>query len=113
MQTDSKGKPIMNLKIMAPIFMVGALAACDPGQVKINHGPAEYAWVGCHVVTQNPAPSGEYATSIHAGDLPVGAKFYMKQVGKDGMVGPVTTGEPCDSFYAKQKNKKMPPKVSF
>ena len=80
MQTDSKGKTIMTLKIIAPILAVGVLAACSPGQVKINHGPAEYAWVGCHVVTQNPPPSAEYATSIYAGDLPVGAKFYMKQV---------------------------------
>lgn len=111
MQTDSKGELTMNLKMIVPIFAVGALAACDPGQVKINHGPAEYAWVGCHVVTQNPAPSGEYATSIHAGDLPLYSKFYMKQVSEDGTVGPVTTGEPCDSFYAKQKKIKMVPKI--
>ena len=104
---------MMNIKLFAPLLFVSALGACSPGQVVLNQGPAEYAWVGCHVVTQNPAPTGEYATSIHAGDLPVGAKFYIKQVNKDGTVGPVTTGEPCDSFYEKQKKIRMPPKVSY
>ena len=103
----------MNIKLFAPLLFVRALGACSPGQIAANNGPTNYAWVGCHVVTQNPAPTGEYATSIHAGDLPVGAKFYIKQVNKDGTVGPVTTGEPCDSFYEKQKKIRMPPKVSY
>jgi len=95
------------MKMIMPLLAVGVLAACSPGQIAANHGPDRYVWVGCHVVTQNPAPTGEYATSIHAGDLPVGAKFYMKQVSKDGTVGPVTTGEPCDSFYEKMRKKHL------
>ena len=101
------------MKTLLAIPVVTLLGACTPGQVALNQGPTNFAWVGCHVVTQNPAPTGEYATSIHAGDLPVGAKFYIKQVNKDGTVGPVTTGEPCDSFYEKQKKIRMPPKVSY
>ena len=99
----------MNIKLLAPLLFVSALGACSPGQIAANNGPANYAWVGCHVVTQNPSPTGEYATSVHAGDLPLHSKFYMKQVNKDGTVGPVTTGEPCDSFYAKQKKVKRAP----
>ena len=104
---------MMNIKLFAPLLFVSALGACSPGQIAANNGPANYAWVGCHVVTQNPAPTGEYATSVHAGDLPLYSKFYMKQVGKDGTVGPVTTGEPCDSFYAKQKKVKSIPIPTF
>ena len=111
MQTTRKGN--INMNKIGLVLLVTGVAACSPGQVEMNKGPASYAWVGCHVVTQNPAPSGEYATSVHAGDLPVGSKFYMKQVGHDGSVGPVTTGEPCDSFYEKQKKIKMGPKVSM
>ena len=75
---------------------VPLLWACSPGQIVMNQGPPNYAWVGCHVVTQNPAPTGEWATSVHAGDLPVGAKFFMKQVNEDGTVGPIATGKPCE-----------------
>ena len=84
------------MKTILALSAVILVGACSPGQVALNQGPAEYAWVGCHVVTQNPAPTGEWATSLHAGDLPVGSKFYFKQVSKDGTVGPVTTGVPCD-----------------
>jgi len=77
-------------------LMVVTLAACSPGQIAANNGTNSYAWVGCHRVVDNPSVTGEYATSLHAGDLPVGAKFYFKQVNKDGTVSPVTTGEPCD-----------------
>ena len=76
-------------------LMVITLAACSPGQIAANKGTDSYAWVGCHRVVQNPSFTGEYATSLHAGDLPVGAKFYFKQLSKDGTVGPVTTGVPC------------------
>jgi hypothetical protein len=88
----------MYTKLIIPIFVLGVLGACSPGQVELNKGQANYAWVGCHVVTQNPASSGEWATSVHAGDLPIGSKFYLKQVSPDGTVGPVTTGEPCNQF---------------
>ena len=84
-------------------LMVVILSACSPGQIAANNGAVSsdvgatsYAWVGCHRVVENPSPTGEYAVSIYAGDLPVGAKFYLKQVNKDGTVGPVTTGEPCE-----------------
>ena len=94
---DSLKKTANGLYSTLGLFlMIVTLAACSPGQIAANNGPAKYAWVGCHEVVQNPSFTGEYATSLHAGDLPLGAKFYFKQLSKDGTVGPVTTGVPCD-----------------
>jgi len=69
------------------------LGACSPGQVALNNGKAEYVWIGCHVVTENPK-NGEYSVGP-AGDLKVGDTFYFKQVGSDGTVSKVVTGKPC------------------
>ena len=89
------------MKTILALSAVVLVGACTPGQVAMNMGSNDplggttYAWVGCHVVTKNPANSGEWATSLLNGDLKVGDKFYMKQVSPDGTVGPVTTGKPC------------------
>ena len=81
-------------KIVFAISLL-SIVACSPGQKAANHqGKAEYVSVGCHVVTKNPAKGNTYAFSV-AGDLKVGDKFYFKQVGLDGTVGPVVTGVPC------------------
>tara|TARA_B100002019_G_C21024970_1_gene476749 strand:- start:339 stop:602 length:264 start_codon:yes stop_codon:yes gene_type:complete len=81
-------------KVVSVVSTLVLLGACSPGWVAANKGPAEYAWVGCHEVTQNPSPTGEYAIQpFH--DLPIGSKIYFKQLSKDGTVGPVTTGVPC------------------
>ena len=70
------------------------LGACSPGQISGNtNGLGEYVWTGCHVVTATPR-KGSHAF-YPLGDLSVGDKFYFKQVGLDGTVGPVTTGKPC------------------
>ena len=88
------------MKTILALSAAVLVGACTPGQVVMNMGSTnqlggtEYAWVGCHEVTKNPASSGEWATSL-AGDLQVGDKFYFKQVSPDGTVGPVTTGKPC------------------
>ena len=57
---------------MKSLVVVSALllGACSPGQVALNNGKAEYVWIGCHVVTENPK-NGEYSVGP-AGDLKVG-----------------------------------------
>tara|TARA_A100001037_G_C14574821_1_gene381845 strand:- start:131 stop:394 length:264 start_codon:yes stop_codon:yes gene_type:complete len=83
-------------KVIPVLIAVALLGACSPGHRAANHGTDKWAWVGCHVVTQNPSPTGEYAISPNPfEDLPVGSQIYFKQVSKDGTVGPVTTGVPC------------------
>ncbi len=82
------------IKVISVVSTLAVLGACSPGWKAANNGPDNYAWVGCHVVTQNPSPTGEYAIQpFH--DLPIGSKIYFKQVSLDGSVGPVTTGVPC------------------
>lgn len=82
------------IKALSVVSILAVLGGCTPGWVAANHGQAVYEWVGCHVVTQNPSPTGEYAIQpFH--DLPIGSKIYFKQVSLDGTVGPVTTGVPC------------------
>lgn len=72
------------------------LGACSLGQIAGNkNGVGEYVWTGCHVVVATP-PKGSHAF-YPLGDLSVGDKFYFKQVGLDGTVGPVTTGKPCQT----------------
>ncbi len=70
------------------------LGACSPGHIVAQKaGKAEWAWVGCHIVMENPSEVGEYAIGID--DLSMGDRLYFKQVSNDGTVGPVTTGIPC------------------
>ena len=82
-------------KIVLAILLL-SIVACSPGNKAANlQGKAEYVWIGCHVVTKNPAKGNTFAFSV-VGDLKVGEKFYFKQVGLDGTVGPVVTGVPCE-----------------
>ena len=84
------------MKTLVVVSALALIAACSPGHIAANkNGKAEWAWIGCHVVTENPSSNGSYAIGP-LGDLPVGAKFFFKQVGNDGKVKPVTTGKPCD-----------------
>jgi len=80
-------------KIVLAIALL-AISACTPGHLAANKNPAVWVWVGCHIVKSNPGKGNTYA--IGPGyDLKVGDKFYYKQVGHDGTVGPVVTGVPC------------------
>jgi|TARA_R110001592_G_scaffold138047_5_gene356502 hypothetical protein len=96
---NRKGFLTMNtIKVIPVLFStLAVLGACSPGHIAANkNGKAEYVWVGCHNVTQNPSTSGAYAISPDPlQDLAIGDKLYFKQVGNDGTVGPVETGEPC------------------
>lgn len=86
------------MKILS-LALVVLLGACSPGwevaHRNSNHdlGGTHYVWIGCHVVTQNPK-HGVYAIGPFT-DLKIGSRFYFKQVGPDGKVGAIVTGEPC------------------
>ena len=70
------------------------LSACSAGWESAHkNGKAEYVWVGCHVVTENPK-DGAYAIGPFI-DLKKGTYFYFKQVGHDGEIADVVTGKPC------------------
>ena len=78
------------------IIALLATSACSPGHIAANNnGIAEYAWVGCHLVTETPV-KGSYAFNA-IGDLKVGDYFYFQQLAKDGSVSDVVTGKPCES----------------
>lgn len=86
----------IKMKTLVVVSALAFLAACSPGHIAANkNGRAEYVWVGCHVVTENPSSDGSYVIDP-IGDLPVGEKFYFKQVNNDGTVSPVLNGKPCD-----------------
>ena len=76
------------------ILLTVLLSACSAGwEAAHKNGKAEYVWVGCHVVTENPK-HGAYAIGPFI-DLKKGTYFYFKQVGHDGKVADVVTGKPC------------------
>ncbi len=70
------------------IIVLFLLIGCSP-----SYKGGDYAWIGCHIVTQNPSKEGAHAFSI--GDVEVGHKIYFKEVSPDGTVGKVTTARPC------------------
>ena len=81
------------MKILS-LALVVLLGACSPGwEAAHKNGKAEYVWVGCHVVTENPK-DGAYAIGPFI-DLKRGTYFYFKQVGHDGEIADVVTGKPC------------------
>jgi hypothetical protein len=83
------------MKTLVVVSTLALLTACSPGHIAANkNGKAEYVWVGCHIVTENPSSDGSYVIGP-LGDLPVGEKFFYKQIDNNGKVGPVTTGKPC------------------
>ena len=73
--------------IKVSVLVLLVLGACSPGHIAANKGAKEWVWVGCHIVTINPSPSGEYAIGP-AGDLDIGDKLYYKQkeVNKSGSI---------------------------
>jgi hypothetical protein len=66
-------------------FQAPALDQVDGG------GLAEYEYIGCHTVTENPkdgnAAFGPFGVAT--------STIYFKQISEDGTVGPVTTATPC------------------
>ena len=84
---------MMYAGLLITLLMI-LLGACSPGHIAANkNGIAEYAWAGCHVVTETPR-NGAYAIEP-LGDLAAGDKLFFKQVSLDGTVSPVVTGKPC------------------
>jgi hypothetical protein len=88
------------MKKLLTISAVLVLGACAPGSLWTNsgsNGKSEYAYVGCHKVVQNPAKNGEVAFGpFGVGTWTSGDHVFFKQVSKDGTVGKVATGKPCD-----------------
>ena len=83
-------------KVIPAVIALMVLGACTNAQKAVNKGPNDWAYVGCHVVTQNPSPTGEYAvTPFPHLEMRVGERIYWKQRSKDGSPGLVTTGVPC------------------
>jgi hypothetical protein len=85
-------------KIVLLVLFAGLLSACGRG-----HDGGNYAWIGCHVVTENPKcyPGKEKCVFAYGpeGDKKVGDKIYFKQLklGEDryGKIGPIATARPC------------------
>ena len=79
------------------MFIVVLLAALvggaqEPALDQVGGGGlAEYAYIGCHTVTENPkdgnAAFGPFGVAT--------STIYFKQISEDGTVGPVTTATPC------------------
>ena len=82
------------IKVITSLIVLTSLGACSLGHIAANKGTKEWTWVGCHIVTNNPSETGEYAIGPF-GDLDIGDKLYYKQNKKDGTIGPVTTAVPC------------------
>jgi hypothetical protein len=85
-------------RIVLAISCAVLLAACARG-----HDGGNFAYIGCHVVTDNPKcyPGKEKCVFAYGpeGDKKVGEKIYFKQlkVGQDryGDIGPISTARPC------------------
>jgi hypothetical protein len=84
-------------KIVLIVLFAGLLSACGRG-----HNGGNYAYIGCHVVTENPncMPKDKCAYAFGPeGDKKVGEKIYFKQLklGEDryGKIGPIQTARPC------------------
>jgi len=83
------------MKIIISAFAIAMLSACGftPTYKK---GEAAYDFVGCNVVTTNPASDESRAFIGPMFPLQVGDTVYFKQVNDDLTVSPVTTGSPCE-----------------
>ena len=70
------------------------LSACSRG-----HDGGNYAWIGCHVVTDNPHCYPNKDKCVFAfgpeGDKKAGQRIYWKQENKYGKTGPIMTARPC------------------
>jgi hypothetical protein len=83
------------MKIIISAFLIAALSACGFTPV-YKKGEVAYDFVGCHVVSVNPASDGSRAFIGPMFPLQVGDTVYFKQVNDDLTVSPVTTGSPCE-----------------
>jgi hypothetical protein len=83
------------MKIIISAFLMAALSACGFTPV-YKKGEVAYDFVGCHVVSVNPASDGSRAFIGPMFPLQVGDTVYFKQVNDDLTVSPVTTGSPCE-----------------
>jgi hypothetical protein len=87
------------LKISIFIILGIVVSACGRG-----HDGGDYVWIGCHIVTQNPAdclPGTDRCVYAFGpeGDKMVGQKIWWKQLqkGQDryGPIGKIATARPC------------------
>ena len=77
--------------ILLSLLFTG-IALQEPALDQIDsHGKSAYAYVGCHVVEENPK-DGNAAYGPLGIVTPV---VFFKQISDDGTVGPITTARPC------------------
>ena len=77
--------------ILLSLLLTG-VALQEPALDQIDgHGKSEYAYIGCHVVEENPK-DGNAAYGPLGIVTPV---VFFKQISDDGTVGPITTAKPC------------------
>ena len=77
--------------ILLSLLFTG-VALQEPALDQIDgHGKSEYAYIGCHVVEENPK-DGNVAYGPLGIVTPV---VFFKQISDDGTVGPITTAKPC------------------
>jgi hypothetical protein len=83
------------MKIIISAFLIAALSACGFTPV-YKKGEVAYDFVGCHVVSANPASDESRAFIGPMFPLQVGDTVYFKQVNDDLTVSPVVTGSYCE-----------------
>ena len=76
---------LLSLLLSVVVFQEPALDQID------SYGKSAYAYVGCHVVEENPK-DGNAAYGPLGIVTPV---VFFKQISDDGTVGPITTARPC------------------
>jgi len=73
-------------------LLLSVVVLQEPALDQIDgHGKSAYAYVGCHVVEENPK-DGNAAYGPFGIITPV---VFFKQISNDGTVGPITTARPC------------------
>ena len=83
--------------IVAAVSFLLLLSACS------GHDGGNYAWIGCHVVTNNPHcyPGNDKCVVAFGpeGHKKIGDRIYFKQLklGQDryGKIGTISTARPC------------------
>jgi len=74
------------------ILLAAILGFQEPALDQIeSSGQSAYAYVGCHVVEENPK-DGNAAFGPFGIVTPV---IFFKQISDDGTTGPITTAKPC------------------
>jgi hypothetical protein len=86
------------IKYIVLSVLVLGLSSCSG-----RHSGGNYAWIGCHVVTNNPHcyPGNDKCVIAFGpeGEKKIGDRIYFKQLklGEDryGDYGPIVTARPC------------------